>query len=113
MNLLEERFLDQNPYVRTKAFQALSKVADLKVKLTERRQKMMMLAVRSLEDRSTLVRRNAIKLMSKLILNHQFQGSHGTQLALTFWKQKLKDAEAELMKYIPAMSKLGLNSNPY
>lgn len=102
LNLLEERFLDQNPYVRTKAFQALSKVADLKVKLTERRQKMMMLAVRSLEDRSTLVRRNAIKLMSKLILNHQFQGSHGTQLALTFWKQKLKDAEAELMKYIPA-----------
>ncbi|KAG8204067.1 hypothetical protein GWM34_01230, partial [Candida africana] len=102
LNLLEERFLDQNPYVRTKAFQALSKVADLKVKLTERRQKMMMLAVRSLEDRSTLVRRNAIKLMSKLILNHQFQGSHGTQLALTFWKQKLEDAEAELMKYIPA-----------
>lgn len=102
LNLLEERFLDQNPYVRTKAFQALSKVAELKVKLTERRQKMMMLAVRSLEDRSTLVRRNAIKLMSKLILNHQFQGSHGTQLALTFWKQKLKDAEAELMKYIPA-----------
>ncbi|CAX43955.1 Non-SMC subunit of the condensin complex, putative [Candida dubliniensis CD36] len=102
LNLLEERFLDQNPYVRTKAFQALSKVADLKVKLTERRQKMMMLAVRSLEDRSTLVRRNAIKLMSKLILNHQFQGSHGTQLALTFWKRKLDDAEAELMKYIPA-----------
>lgn len=102
LNLLEERFLDQNPYVRTKAFQALSKVAELKVKLTERRQKMMMLAVRSLEDRSTLVRRNAIKLMSKLILNHQFQGSHGTQLALTFWKQKLEDAEAELMKYIPA-----------
>ncbi|KAK6885151.1 Condensin complex subunit 1 [Candida tropicalis] len=101
LDLLEERFLDQNPYVRTKAFQALTKVADLKVKLTERRQSMMMAAVRSLDDKSALVRRNVIKLMSKLILKHQFQGSHGTQLKLSFWKQKLDEAEAELLKYIP------------
>ena len=101
LDLLEERFLDQNPYVRTKAFQALTKVADLKVKLTERRQSMMLAAVRSLDDRSALVRRNVIKLMSKLILKHQFQGSHGTQLKLSFWKQKLHEAEAELLKYIP------------
>ncbi|RCK54740.1 Condensin complex subunit 1 [Candida viswanathii] len=101
LDLLEERFLDQNPYVRTKAFQAMTKVADLKVKLTERRQSMMMAAVRSLDDKSALVRRNVIKLMSKLILKHQFQGSHGTQLRLTFWKEKLDETEAELLKYIP------------
>ena len=106
LDLLEERFLDQNPYVRTKAFQALTKVADLKVKLTERRQSMMMSAVRSLDDKSALVRRNVIKLMSKLILKHQFQGSHGTQLKLSFWKQKLDEAEAELLKYIPPSNSL-------
>ena len=41
--------------MRTKAFQALSKVAELKVKLTGTKTEMMMLAVRSLEDRSTLL----------------------------------------------------------
>ncbi|EGW33024.1 uncharacterized protein SPAPADRAFT_137682 [Spathaspora passalidarum NRRL Y-27907] len=101
LDLLEERLLDQNPYVRTKAFQALAKIVGLKVKLTERRQRMMMLAVRSLDDKSTLVRRNTIKLMSKLVLNHQFQSPHGSQLGLTFWKQKLEEAEADLLQYVP------------
>ncbi|KAG7662849.1 cnd1 [[Candida] subhashii] len=101
LDLLQDRFLDQNPYVRTKAFQALAKVAGLNAKLTTRRQTMMMLAVRSLDDRSTLVRRNTIKLISKLVLNHPFQGPHGTQLGYTFWKAQLDEAEAELTKYLP------------
>ncbi|KAI5960913.1 cnd1 [Candida theae] len=104
LNLLEERFLDQNPFVRTKAFQALTKVAELKIKLTARRQKMMQLAVRSLDDRSTLVRRNAIKLIGKLVINHQFQGVHGTQLSLVFWKKGLEEAERELLRYVPITS---------
>ncbi|KAL6452716.1 YCS4 Condensin complex subunit 1 [Candida maltosa Xu316] len=102
LNLLEDRFLDQSPFARAKAFQALTKVAELRVKLAQRRQKLMILAVRSLDDRSVLVRRNVMKLMSKLILNHPFQGSQGSQLELKFWKQKLSLAEAEMMKYIPA-----------
>ncbi|KAG5419191.1 cnd1 [Candida metapsilosis] len=101
LNLLEERFLDQNPFVRTKAFQALTKVAELKIKLTARRQQIMKLAVRSLDDRSTLVRRNAIKLIGKLIINHQFQGVHGTQLSYAFWKERLDEAEKELLRYVP------------
>ncbi|KAI5950547.1 cnd1 [Candida margitis] len=104
LNLLEERFLDQNPFVRTKAFQALTKVAELKVKLTARRQKIMQLAVRSLDDRSTLVRRNVIKLIGKLIINHQFQGVHGTQLNLKFWIEKLDEAEKELFQYLPTVA---------
>lgn len=108
LNLLEERFLDQNPFVRTKAFQALTKVAELKIKLTDRRQKMMQLAVRSLDDRSTLVRRNTIKLIGKLIINHQFQGVHGTQLNFSFWKGKLEEAERELLRYVPTSLKKGL-----
>ncbi|ODV80157.1 uncharacterized protein CANTADRAFT_50416 [Suhomyces tanzawaensis NRRL Y-17324] len=111
LDLLQERFLDQNPYVRTKAFQALTKIAGLKVKLTARRQIMMQLSVRSLDDRSTLVRRNAIKLMSKLVLTHQFNTAHGSQLPLSFWEGQLKGAEDELMKYIPVSPKKTTNKD--
>lgn len=101
LDLLQERFLDQNPYVRTKAIQALTKICNLPVKFTNRRQQIVALAVRSLDDKSTLVRRNSIKLMAKLVLTHPFSAVHGTQLSYDFWKSKLDEAEAELSKYIP------------
>lgn len=101
LNLLEERFLDQNPFVRTKAIQAMVKICSLPVRIPKRRQSVMLYAVRSLADRSTLVRRNAIKLMYKLLLTHPFSAAHGTQLAYTEWKKRLDDAEAELEKYLP------------
>lgn len=101
LNLLEERFLDQNPFVRTKAIQAMVKICSLPVRIPKRRQGVMILAVRSLGDRSTLVRRNAIKLMYKLLLTHPFSSTHGTQLSYTVWKQRLQEAEAELEKYMP------------
>ena len=101
LDLLQERFLDQNPYVRTKAIQALTKICNLSVKFTARRQQIVALSVRSLDDKSTLVRRNSIKLMSKLVLTHPFSAVHGTQLSYEFWKSKLDEAEAELEKYIP------------
>jgi condensin complex subunit 1 len=101
LDLLQERCLDRNPYVRTKAFQALTKVTGLKVKLTERRQKILHLASRSLDDKSTLVRRNAIKLLSKSVINHQFHTAHGSQLVYSFWKSQLEEVEAELLNYLP------------
>lgn len=105
LNLLQERVLDQNPYVRTKAFQAMIKVCSLPVKIPQRRLQMMKLAVRSLDDKSTLVRRNAVKLMCKLILSHPFSTAHGTQLKYDFWKEKLDEAEAELEKLLPVQVK--------
>lgn len=98
LDLLEERFLDQNPYVRTKAIQAFIKITNLPAKLSLKRQKMMILAVRSLDDRSTLVRRNAIKLMSKLLLTQPFAAAHGTQLKLEIWKERFNSAVSELEK---------------
>lgn len=101
LNLLEERFLDQNPFVRTKAIQAMVKICSLPVRIPKRRQSVMLYAVRSLADRSTLVRRNAIKLMYKLLLTHPFSAAHGTQLNYGVWKKRLDDAEAELNQYVP------------
>lgn len=104
LNLLEERFLDQNPFVRTKTIQAITKICSSAARIPKRRQGFMLIAVRSLADRSTLVRRNAIKLMYKLLLTHPFSATHGTQLSYTIWKKRLDDAESELEKYLPRTS---------
>lgn len=104
LNLLEERFLDQNPFVRTKTIQAITKICSSPARIPKRRQGFMLIAVRSLADRSTLVRRNAIKLMYKLLLTHPFSATHGTQLSFTSWKQRLDEAEAALEKYLPVTS---------
>ncbi|ONH67307.1 Condensin complex subunit 1 [Cyberlindnera fabianii] len=102
LDLLVERFLDQNPYVRTKAVQSLLKLCEADAKFTKHRQTFMDLAVRSLEDKSSLVRRNAVKLMSRLVLTHPFGALHGTQLTLSVWEKRLEDAETELEKLEPS-----------
>lgn len=101
IDLLQERLLDQNPYVRTKAIQALNKICLLNVKFTKRKQIFMLLAVRSLDDRSTLVRRNGVKFMAKLVLNHPFATVHGTQLGLEKWMEWSEEANKVLEEYLP------------
>lgn len=98
--LLLERFYDQNPFVRTKALQAMVKIFDVKVK-REWCQSVMRELKNSLLDRSTLVRRNAIKLMFKLLTKHPFSGSHGSQLKRSVWEQRVNDIQAELEAYLP------------
>lgn len=86
IELLEERFCDSNPYVRTKAVQSCLKLIGLKVKLNSRYKiRFTKLAVRSLSDKSSLVRRNTIKLLSQLLLKHPFAGIHNDQLKLGDW----------------------------
>ncbi|KAL3231391.1 hypothetical protein RNJ44_00426 [Nakaseomyces bracarensis] len=100
IELLQERFQDSNPYVRTKAIQGCVKICDLKVKFRKERLEFTKLAVRSLEDRSSLVRRNAIKLLSKLLLTHPFRAFHGTQLKLSAWKKYQSITEQNMKKYV-------------
>lgn len=101
IELLMERFLDQNPYVRTRAIQSVLKLSESNVKFTKQRQVFMQLAVRHLEDKSSLVRRNAIKLMSRLILTHPFDSLHGSLLTLSIWENRLKEAESQLKEIEP------------
>ncbi|CAI4666607.1 ALI_HP2_G0036780.mRNA.1.CDS.1 [Saccharomyces cerevisiae] len=96
IELLEERFQDSNPYVRTKAIQGCSKICDLSSKFNKSKAKFTSLAVRSLQDRSSLVRRNSVKLLSKLLLNHPFKAIHGSQLRLSEWEECLKGSESQL-----------------
>lgn len=99
IELLEERFCDANPYVRTKAIQGCFKVISLPKSINSRfKTEFTKLAVRSLSDKSSLVRRNAIKLLSKLLLKHPFTGVHGDQLKLTDWLGYLKAVKKKVQE---------------
>ncbi|CCH62005.1 hypothetical protein TBLA_0G00560 [Henningerozyma blattae CBS 6284] len=102
LDLLKERFYDSNPYVRTKAIQNCYKLIDLNLPLTNLNHFKLQLSnysLISLEDKSPLVRRNSMKLLSKLLLNHPFNNKKiGSQLKLTFWKNSLQNLLSEFTK---------------
>lgn len=95
-DVLEERFLDINPYCRSRTIQVYYKLCDLETKFPKRRQAAAELAARSLEDKSSNVRRNAIKLLGKLVSTHPFGVMHGGQLSEKEWRARLEAVEAEL-----------------
>lgn len=107
-DVLEERFLDINPYSRCRAIQVYVKLCDLDVKYPKRRQKAAELATQSLEDKSSNVRRNAIKLLGKLIGTHPFAVLHGGQLSHREWSERLDVCETELSNLKPPAGTPGL-----
>jgi condensin complex subunit 1 len=107
-DVLEERFLDINPYCRCRTIQVYIKLCDLEQKFPKRRQKAAELAARSLEDKSSNVRRNAIKLLGSLIKTHPFSIMHGSQLSLKEWNARLDAVDAELNALKPPAETPGL-----
>ena len=95
-DVLEERFLDINPYCRCRALQVYTKLCDLETKYPKRRQTAADLATRSLEDKSSNVRRNAMKLLGRLVSTHPFAVMHGGLLNHTEWSERLEACENEL-----------------
>lgn len=107
-DILEERFLDNNPYCRCRTIQVLMRLCDLEQKFPKRRQAAAELAARSLEDKSSNVRRNAIKLLGKLVSTHPFSVMHGGQLSYKDWHSRLEAVEAELNALKPPVGSPGL-----
>lgn len=107
-DVLEERFLDINPYSRCRAIQVYTRLCDLDQKFPKRRQKAAELAARSLEDKSSHVRRNAIKLLGTLIKTHPFTVLHGAQLSRKDWQERLDKVDAELDALQPPAGEPGL-----
>lgn len=107
-DVLEERFLDVNPYCRCRVLQVYTKICELDQKFPKRRQKAAELAARSLRDRSSHVRRNAVKLLSTLIKTHPFTVLHGAQLARKDWQERLDKVDAELTALQPPAGEPGL-----
>ena len=106
--VLEERFLDTNPYCRCRTLQVYMKLCDLEQKFPKRRQAAAELAARSLEDKSSNVRRNAIKLLGKLVSTHPFGVMHGGQLSYKEWNERLQVVETELDGLKPPADSPGL-----
>lgn len=108
--LLEQRLLDQSHYARARSLRSMISLCDSKRSTLKRHRVVFTeLAVRSLEDKSSHVRRYAIKLLSKLILTHPFSLMHGSQLNLTVWKKRLLEAEHELEKLDPTYKAIKLS----
>lgn len=107
-DVLEERFLDVNPYCRCRAIQVYMRLCELDQKFPKRRQTASELAARSLEDKSSNVRRNAIKLLAKLVSTHPFSVMHGGQLSYKEWNERLEAVEAELNALKPPPETPGL-----
>ncbi|KAI8965469.1 condensin component [Daldinia sp. FL1419] len=110
-DVLEERFLDINPYCRCRAMQVYTKLCELDQKFPKRRQKAAELACRSLEDKSSHVRRNAIKLLGTLIKTHPFTVLHGAQLSRKDWQERLDKVDAELDSLKPPAGEPGLGED--
>lgn len=84
------------------------KLCDLEQKFPKRRQAAAELATRSLEDKSSNVRRNAIKLLGKLVSTHPFSVMHGGQLSYRDWNERLQAVEAQLEALKPPADSPGL-----
>ncbi len=84
------------------------KLCDLEQKFPKRRQVAAELAARSLEDKSSNVRRNAIKLLGKLVSTHPFSVMHGGQLSYKEWNDRLEALEAQLDALKPPADSPGL-----
>jgi condensin complex subunit 1 len=110
-DVLEERFLDINPYCRCRTIQVYVKLCELEQKFPKRRQRAAELACRSLEDKSSNVRRNAIKLLGTLIRTHPFTALHGAQLSMKDWQARLEKVEAELDSLKPPAGAPGLGED--
>ena len=84
------------------------KLCDLDQKFPKRRQVVAELAARSLEDKSSNVRRNAIKLLGKLVSTHPFSVMHGGQLSYNEWDERLRAVEHQLDALKPPANSPGL-----
>ena len=112
-DILEERFLDTNPYCRCRDIQVYMKLCDLEQKFPKRRQAAAELAVRSLEDKSSNVRRNAIKLLGKFVSTHPFSVMHGGQLSYKEWDERLQAVEHQLDELKPPAGSPGLGERSH
>lgn len=110
-DVLEERFLDINPYCRCRTIQVYVKLCDLEQKFPKRRQKAAELAAQSLEDKSSNVRRNGIKLLGALIKTHPFTVLHGAQLSRKEWQARLDKVQEELDSLKPPSGAPDLDGN--
>ncbi|KAI5776835.1 armadillo-type protein [Geopyxis carbonaria] len=111
--LLNERFLDVNPYCRCKALQVYhNKLLNLETNIVKHRQKATELACQSLHDKSSHVRKNAIKLLTKLLKTHPYGMLHGGTLKRSEWQTRLESIQTLDIPGEPSINHTASNDNP-
>lgn len=100
---LENRFLDVNPYCRARVMQVYVKLCDLDQRLSKRRKKAAKYAALSLKDKTSNVRRNAIKLLTKLVETHPFNlfADDEGRLSKEKTEKKLEEIEGQMRELMP------------
>ncbi|KAF7729652.1 Condensin complex subunit [Apophysomyces ossiformis] len=100
-DILEERMLDPISFVRSKVFQTYIRLLDLRAKFPKRRHALGVLAVRHLQDKSSSVRKYAIRVLTKLISTHPYS-MYGGELDLEDWNKRLDKLKEELQNVTTA-----------
>ncbi|KAI8140581.1 armadillo-type protein [Fennellomyces sp. T-0311] len=94
-DILEERMLDPIAFVRSKVLQTYLRILDIKTKFPKRRYALCVLSVRHLQDKSSIVRKYAIRVLTKLVVTHPFS-MYGGELDLESWQAKLDKLKEEI-----------------
>ena len=96
--ILNERTRDLSSYVRTKDLAVLTKLCDLPAKFPKQRLDMSKLAVVMLEDKVATVRKNALTLLSQLVITHPYGLMHGGLMARKDWEEHYDKVSKDLKK---------------
>lgn len=97
-DILNERTRDLSSYVRTKDLAVLTKLCDLPAKFPKQRLDMSKLAVAMLEDKVATVRKNALTLLSQLVITHPYGLMHGGLMARKDWEEHYDKVSKDLKK---------------
>ncbi|KAG8732139.1 Condensin complex subunit, partial [Ceratobasidium sp. 414] len=93
---LISRFLDNSTYVRARLLATLTRLCDLQNKFPAQRLRMTEAVVYALKDRASTVRRNAVVLLTKLVLTHPYAILHGGPLDRDEWEAGYEKVSKDL-----------------
>ncbi|KAI8389378.1 condensin complex subunit 1 [Blakeslea trispora] len=94
-DILEERMLDPISYCRQKVLQVYLRLFVLKVKFPKRRHAATVLCVRHLQDKSSIVRKYAIRALTTLVSTHPYS-MYGGELDLEEWTTRFNTLKQEI-----------------
>ncbi|KAG0140938.1 hypothetical protein CROQUDRAFT_664491 [Cronartium quercuum f. sp. fusiforme G11] len=95
-NLLFDRFCDSNTFVRLKVVSIFEEILKLPVPFPKHRLRLAAEATRSLEDKSSQVRKHCISVLTKLIETHPYGLLHGGELIKSEWESRYSAVVKEL-----------------
>ncbi|WAQ81824.1 hypothetical protein PtA15_2A136 [Puccinia triticina] len=95
-NLLFDRFCDSNTFVRVKVVNIFEDILKLSVPFPKHRLRLAAMALRSLEDKSSQVRKHCMTVLSRLIETHPYGVMHGGELEIGEWQARYDEIVKEL-----------------